>query len=143
MTAADGTQTVRFTVGLPPVGLRRNRETRSHNYRAALVREYQEQVWIGAWNDPATNRFLANGDRPWDRAHVSLVWKHHRMGPDQDNALSSLKALLDVLHSRSPRPLGIVVDDSPAHMTVELRTQKVRSKAEEGILVTIVRVESK
>ena len=137
------TESITFTCPLPPGPLRRNRETRSNGYRAALIREYQEQVWCswGASHETRPGCCDIPG-APWERVKVTLVWRHHRMGPDEDNALASCKWLLDVIKATGPRPLAIVVDDSPAHMTVTLRTEKVRTKEAEGVLVTVERVET-
>ena len=128
-------EAIRFLAPLPPVALRRNRETRSHNWRAALIREYQEAVWIAG----ADHR----GDDPycWWAARLRLTWRHHRQGPDHDNALASCKPLIDVLHCQSKRSLGLVWDDGPEHLAVELRTEKVQRKQDEGVLVEIERVD--
>ena len=147
-------ETITFTCPLPPIALRRNRETRSNGYRAALIREYQEQVWCAfharhvvpndyghdvSYCNTSQLRFKGGRGYPWERAKVTLTWRHHRAGPDEDNALASCKWLLDVLKATGPRPLGIVVDDSAAHMTVSLTTEKVRRKEDEGVIVTVER----
>lgn len=137
------TETIRFEVPLPPGPLRRNRETAHRGYRSKLIREYQEQVWCAAKGNHGPQRFgecpMCDGDMPWPRAHLRLTWRHHRVGPDVDNALASCKWLIDVLKATGPRPLGIVQDDSPEHLTVKLTTEKVRSKAEECVVVEIAR----
>jgi hypothetical protein len=133
-------QTVTFLAPLPPPALRANSRTANHNYRAALVREYAEAVWC------AGNAAMADGPRGnawvfnygWERAHVRLVWRHHRQGPDVDNALASLKPLIDVLHTQGARPLGIFRDDSPDCMSIAIGTEKVMTRAEEGVLVEVV-----
>ena len=148
-------ETISFAVPLPPTALRRNSQTANHHYRAKLVREYQEEVWCRFWAhgdgavlDGFPEHYLVRTmvagvvipGAPWERVKVTLVWKHHRAGPDQDNALASCKALIDVLHTRGQRPLGIFRDDSADCMTVEMRTEKVRSKADEGVIVEVERI---
>ena len=111
---------VTFLAPLPPRELRTNRRTRVIGYRARLVREYQEAVWCAGdeaqfWMDisglmsPRLQRSriqvqMTVQRQPWEWAHVRLTWRHHRVGPDPDGALSSCKALIDVLHSRGARP---------------------------------------
>lgn len=137
--------TISFLVDLPPLALRRNSETAQRGFRARLVREYQEQVWCAGQRLVQT---LEAGGYvqatmtcppavPWPRAHLKLTWRHHRVGPDADNALASCKYLIDVLKATGPRPLGIFRDDSPDCLTVEIRTEKVKHKQDEGVLVEV------
>ncbi len=142
----DGAGRIAFLVPLPPRALRRNTATverenpkpgqskrRSVHWseRAALKRQYQEDVWCAGY---------VRGGRgcPWERARLTLEWRHAGIAPDQDNALASLKSLIDVLHCKSNRPLGIVVDDSPEHLRIEpVQCVKVKHRADEGVYVEI------
>lgn len=141
---------ITFEAPLPPRGLRANHATHINAYRARLVREYQEAVWCAGWQalidqthiDLSPGRrpddAFGSAARPWEYARLSIQWRHAGVAPDADNALASLKALIDVLHTRSQRPLGIVVDDSPAHLVIErVELVKVRHRAEEGVRVSI------
>lgn len=136
-------ESIRFSVQLPPRGLRRNSETSKHNWRAKLKDEYSEAVWCAARTmtpgAAAVHVMVREDHVPWEKAHLTLVWKHAGVAPDHDNALSSLKVLVDCIHTRGRRPLGIVVDDSPEHLTIELTTRKVAHRAEEGVDVSITR----
>ena len=135
-----------FECALPPVALRRNSETAHKGYRAKLVREYAEQVWCAAMDEtrsqlPRNRRWGWNG-KPWARASLRLTWRHHRAAPDPDNALASCKVLIDVCKSTGPRPLGIFRDDSPDCLHIEpMVVEKVRTKAEECVVVSIERRE--
>lgn len=138
MSKADA---VSFTVPLPPVALRRNRQTRVHNYRARLVREYQEQVWCeaqrGEW--PLKKSVGANG-MPWERARVQYEWRSTHE-TDADNIIATMKPALDVIKSTGPRPLGIIKDDGPG---VEVTATWVKAKrADEAVLVRIERLEAR
>lgn len=145
-------QMVKFSVALPPKALRRNSETRNHNYRAALVREYQEAVWCAG--QPATDAITAykNGtespsDRyqkivarhraPWPRARVHYVW-HSTHRCDEDNIIASMKPALDVLKATGPRPLRIIQDDAGAVVSASWR--KVQRRADEHVEIEIVRL---
>jgi hypothetical protein len=141
-------EVIRFAAPLPPVKLRRNSATHQHNYRAALVREYQETVWcggwskiVGAWHEhrEGISGSIHGHHLPWEKAHVRLTWRHAGVAPDTDNALASCKALIDVLKATGPRPLGLFIDDSPEHMTVELTTCKVAKRTDEGVDVEVIR----
>ena len=90
-------------------------------------------VTTGA-GDPTEYIFL-----PWEKAHLVLTWRHHRQGPDHDNALASLKPLIDVLKATGPRPLGIFVDDNPDCLTIDIKTEKVSKKQDEGVVVEVSR----
>ncbi len=148
-------ETIRFECPLPPRGLRRNSlalrrdsQKQTHGIRAKLAREYQEQVWCaGHMVGPSSLGHLTvalpgfwQDDLPWERAALLLTWRHAGVAPDEDNALASLKPLIDVLHSRGARPLSLVVDDSPAHLSIRCVTEKVRSRKEEGVVVELTRL---
>ena len=142
-------ESITFDCPLPPGPLRRNRETAHKGFRAALVRAYQEQVWcaghmsghslqLGAAIAPPPFWYES---MPWPKARLTLTWRHHRVGPDADNALASCKYLIDVLKATGPRPLGIFRDDSPDYLEImPMQIVKIRSKAEEGITVLVERV---
>ena len=77
---------------------------------------------------------------PLPRAHVRIERRAPGTIPDQDGATGGCKGLIDCLlpmdAKRRPYGLGILRDDSPAHMTLEVRTVRVPS-AEKGTLVLI------
>jgi hypothetical protein len=139
---------IEFTVGLPPRGLRVNSATRVTGWRAALKHQYQMDVWCAGRESTFVPGRGAMVDfdfqmKPLDRAVLRLTWKHAGVAPDQDNALASLKSLIDVLHTKSNRPLGIIVDDSPECLRIEPVTlEKVRHRVDEGVVVVIERVEA-
>ncbi len=139
-------ETIEFTVPLPPVALRRNRETVVKGYRAKLVREYQEQVWCAGRESTFVPGTGVHEDfdfkrRPWAKARLRLEWRHAGVAPDPDNAQASLKPLIDVLHTRSNRPLSIIVNDTPDCLTIEpVACVKVAHRSHECVRVTIERV---
>lgn len=138
---------ISFLAPLPPYGLRRNSQYRSGAALKRLKDEYSEQVWCAGRQAKRISLRPVHGtvswtgmeyeDEPWERAHVRLEWRHHRVGPDRDNALASCKTLIDTLTTKGRRPLGIVLDDTPERLTVEIDVVRVRSKAEEGVYVTV------
>ena len=145
MTETDIGGVVRFSVELPPRGLRTNSRAQNRGWRAALTREYAEAVWIAGYasitkavrekaREPRAVVVLGN---PWEKAHLTLTWKHAGVAPDRDNVIHNCKALIDVLHARSKRPLSLVVDDSPAHLTIEAFTEKVRRRVDECVVVEL------
>ena len=83
------TETIRFMVPLPPVQLRRNRETMHKGYRAALVRQYGEAVWIAGYGVKAA--FNGNGalyrDLPWE-------WVRGRLRRDLCPGQSALLSII-------------------------------------------------
>lgn len=157
------TERIAFLAPLPPVALRRNRLTRSNAYARKLRREYSEQVWWAAHmvghSDGFTGPVVAPptywfDDLPWERVRLVLTWRHHRVGPDIPNVIDNCKALIDTLRCQQASDmsnpkfdtqrywLGLFRDDSPdCLVAVEPRVEKVRSKAEEGVLVSIERVD--
>lgn len=78
---------------------------------------------------------------PWQRARVT-IWRHSVGTLDEDNAIGGAKGLLDVLKpmhpTRNPCGLGIIADDSPAHL--ELVVHQVKETERTGHK-TVVRVE--
>lgn len=66
------------------------------------------------------------GMEPWDKATLSIIRYSTRL-PDQDGLAP--KALIDCLVVRSarhPEGLGLIVDDSPAHLTLDVRAVKCK-----------------
>lgn len=130
-----------FLAPLPPMGLRRNRQYKNNYGLMRLKDAYAEEVWcIGAQAMDEQHGGTPMLGRPWNRARLTLTWRHYHAGPDPDNALASCKALIDTLHTKGRRPLGIVVDDSPEHLETRIVVEKVRGKEREGVLVRIERV---
>ena len=132
---------IMFSVGLPPVPLRRNSETRSTTWRSKLKREYQEQVWC-AGHAPASAyvpmaKYGNPWELPWERATVHYTWRSTHE-TDQDNVIASMKPALDVIKSTGPRPLGIIVDDAGA--VVSATWEKVSKRADECVEIEIVRL---
>lgn len=135
------TETIRFTVGLPPSGLRANRRTRHINYGAKLKREYAEVVWC------AGNVAMAEGQRGnawvfnygWERATVRYTW-HSTHPMDQDNIIATMKPALDVLKAHGPRPLGIIRDDSPDCVSVSATWQKAATRKDERVEIEVERI---
>jgi Holliday junction resolvase RusA-like endonuclease len=124
---------IEFACPLPPRGLRTRSRTQHTGYRSKLVREYQEEVWIAGHQQQAVSV-----RPPWAKARLRLTWCYASNPPDADNALASLKHLIDVLHTKSKRPLGIIVDDRADCLTIErVELEKVAHRHEERILVRI------
>ena len=76
---------------------------------------------------------------PLARARV-VIERHSTGTPDKDGLYGGAKPLLDALLVRSathPHGLGLIVDDSPAHLDLDVRAVKCK-RAEQ---CTIVRIE--
>lgn len=143
---------IEFTVpGLAPASWSGN--SRAHwRKRHADGDEYAEWVWCAG--NPVINRYLVsevNGvgvgiwlplspsaTMPWARARLTLVQRAVRPR-DVDNFLSSFKPGLDALTTKGKRALGIVLDDTPECLSVEVRTERVSKKADECVLVRVER----
>jgi hypothetical protein len=68
---------------------------------------------------------------PWPKAHVTLT--QQVVTPrDHDNFAASFKPGLDAIIRA-----GIIVDDSPKHMDLSLRSVRVAHKADQAVLVRI------
>ena len=79
---------------------------------------------------------------PFERARVFIERVSIRE-PDRDNLYSSVKPLVDSLleqSARHPRGLGFVVDDTPAHMMLEVVHVKAQGRASQCTTVTIERL---
>lgn len=86
--------------------------------------------------------------KPFQRARVTIIRRSVGM-PDRDGLIGGVKGLVDSLldpgirmvkgelRALHPTGLGIVQDDSPACMTLEVRAERVRSRAEQGTTVII------
>jgi Holliday junction resolvase RusA-like endonuclease len=72
---------------------------------------------------------------PW-RARVEIVVRRSKR-QDQDNAMASIKPVLDALRAR-----GWLLDDSPEHLEVEVREEASRAR-ETWIRWTVLEVERK
>lgn len=78
--------------------------------------------------------------RPLPRAAVEIVrWSIGT--PDQDGLVGGCKSLLDCLQpmdpKRRPYGLGFIEADDPAHLQLEVRAAKARTRAEIRTVVTI------
>ena len=139
----ESTQTIRFNVPLPPVWIRSN--SRSHWARRVRAKqEYSQTVLMYAVDaEPAWPAAVLN--QRWARARVTFTWRACKL-PDQANVLPNCKALLDILCT-APKTtqrndttyLGIIEDDKGVEAIG--RVEKVARRADEGVLVTIERVE--
>lgn len=69
--------------------------------------------------------------RPIEKA-VMTIERRSVKEPDQDNFVGGCKGLVDACVS-----MGFLVDDSPAHLTVEYRAVKVPKLCDQGTTVTI------
>lgn len=121
-----------------------NRSLRTHwsfrrSYQASIRATILEQI-----GGPA-----GLPHEPFQKARV--VIERHSVGtPDYDNLVGGGKPLIDCLttpvmgkggRQRNKRGLGIVVDDSPAHLTAEYHAVKCRL-CEQKTVVTITELEA-
>ena len=86
---------------------------------------------------------------PFQKAHV-VIERHSVGAPDYDNLVGGGKQLIDCLttpvmgkggRQRNRRGLGIIVDDSPDHLTAEYHAVKCRL-CEQKTVVTITELEA-
>lgn len=137
MTARVITFTLPFAYGLPNVTIRQNRwqATRAKN-------DMMRQVMAASYN--------LRIPEPFKRAHVTIE-RHSSGVPDEDNLRGGggLKRLLDCLTTpvlqtakggrysyKNKRGQGFIVDDSPKHITQEVRAVLCK-RGEEKTVVTI------
>ena len=149
------TEEISFTVpGLAPASWSGN--SRVHwSKRHRDADEYAERVWCAYWSDEGTWQEGGGPDEgyysgpisvrhevckasTWARAHLTLVQRAVRPR-DHDNFLASFKAGLDSLTTKGKRPLGIILDDTPECLSIEVRTERVKHKRDECVLVTLRR----
>ena len=121
-----------FTLTAPTPSL--NQTLRMH----PQVKRRQRSNW--AWE--ITGTMLGKRPaQPLARARVT-IWRHSVGTLDHDNAVGGAKGLVDVLKpmhpTRNPCGLGIIADDSPAHL--ELVVHQVKETKRTGHR-TVVRVE--
>jgi len=123
---------IEFTLTSPTPSL--NQTLRMH----PQVAKRQRTGW--AWE--ITGTLLGSRPaQPWPKAKVT-IWRHSVGTLDADNAIGGAKGLVDVLKpmhpTRNPCGLGIIADDSPAHL--ELVVHQIREAKRTGNR-TVVRVE--
>ncbi len=81
---------------------------------------------------------------PMQRARVEIV-RYSVKEPDQDGLLGGAKQLIDTLLVRSerhPHGLGYIVDDSPAHLVLDVRHEKAANLKSQGTTVRIQRIDA-
>lgn len=74
---------------------------------------------------------------------IVTITRYSLQAPDTDNLYGGAKGLVDCLLVKSdlhPNGAGIVLDDSPSHMTLIVRSEVVRKRAEQRTEVTIRRL---
>lgn len=79
------------------------------------------------------------GAPPLERARV-LIERYSVQEPDQDGLVGGAKPVIDALLVRSskhPHGLGFIVDDSPTHLTLDVRHVKALTLKGQGTLVRI------
>lgn len=80
------------------------------------------------------------GRQPFERAHMTVSRFSVGVEPDEDGLVGGTKPLRDCLLIRSarhPDGLGILVDDSPAHLTVSVKAIRCRTRKEQRTEVVI------
>ena len=155
------TEEISFTVpGLAPASW--NGNSRVHwSKRHRDADEYGERVWLAGhralypgcrskapermfydWRNQQTVTGTTASPRvvfiPWTKAHLTLVQRACRPR-DHDNFLASFKPGLDTLTTKGKRPLGIILDDTPECLSIEVRTERVKHKRDEAVVVTLRR----
>lgn len=133
--------TIRFTVPLPPVAIRSN--SRSHwAWRSRKKQAYSEDVYSAACESLDARVWMAL--EPLQRARVTFTWQACHL-PDQANVLSNCKALLDILctapkstQTNNTYYLGLIEDDKGVEAIG--RVEKVAHRHLEGVDVTIERL---
>lgn len=74
---------------------------------------------------------------------IVTITRYSIQEPDKDNLYGGAKGISDCLLVKSdihPDGLGIVFDDSPSHMTLIVRSQVVRKRAEQRTEISIQRI---
>lgn len=81
---------------------------------------------------------------PMDRARVEIV-RYSIKEPDTDGLVGGVKILIDTLLIRSdrhPHGLGYIVDDSPAHLVLDVRHEKAANLKSQGTTIRIQRLDT-
>jgi hypothetical protein len=131
--AAPASELVEFV--LPHATLLLNTLLRMH---WTVRRKYQKSL---AGEIAALTRDAA-GHQPFDRASI-LVTRYCLQLADPDNLPSSAKCILDsivVRSTRNPDGIGLIQNDTAAHITLEVRQVKVSKQAEQRTTVRIERL---
>lgn len=97
--------------------------------RHSAAKDYAETVTLIAM----LNRTM--GQRTWQRATVTLTQRAVRLR-DHDNFAASFKPGLDAIVRA-----GIIADDNPDCIDLVLRAEKVKTKRDEEVVVTITKRE--
>ena len=132
------TEEISFTVpGLAPASWSGN--SRAHwSKRHRDADEYAERVVCAVLEQDGGPFLIPMTEEPWPKAHLTLVQRAIRPR-DHDNFLASFKPGLDTLTTKGKRPLGIILDDTPECLSIEVRTERVKHKRDECIVVTLRR----
>ena len=80
------------------------------------------------------------GRQPFQRATMTITRFSVGVAPDEDGLIGGTKILQDCLLIRStrhPDGLGIIVDDSPGHLTVSVKAIRCRTRKEQRTEVVI------
>lgn len=115
---------------LLPTGNQLRRTYRHYWKYRKLVISIAEEIWV------ATRGMMP--PEPYQDAAVR-VERHSSREPDIDNLYASVKPVLDALQplsKRHPYGLGIIVDDSPRHISLDV----IHVKAKKGGGKTVVEI---
>lgn len=135
--AADGNylpNTIEFS--LPVVTPTLNALMRTHWGRRA-----EQQRTLSRMIAREVQPFLATSDT-FERARVTITRRSVQL-PDHDGLVGGMKQLIDCLLTRStkhPNGLGLIRDDSPAHMELVAKSERVAKRDEQGMHVLIERL---
>ena len=70
--------------------------------------------------------------RPLQRARVSITRRTTGVAPDPDNLVASAKLILDALVQ-----LGIIADDTPDVVELEVNWEQAKKKADQGVRLQV------
>lgn len=99
--------------------------------------QHRMATWIHC-HDQVARRVLESDGFAWTPAHLTLTQRATRPR-DHDNFLASCKPLIDALGCKASPSLGIIWDDSPEHLTIEVKTEKVAHRKDECVVVEVER----
>ena len=119
-------RTIAFTLAKPTMLL--NETLRTHHRVMA-----RKQVAL-AWEIASQ---VTRPAEPFARARVRIE-RRSTGTPDQDGAVGGAKSLIDCLlpaSKRHPRGLGIIADDGPGCITLEVVAVKVKRDAQRTVVV--------
>lgn len=116
----------------------RNPKSGASGHWAARYRDDKRLKSSWAW-DIKTGLLPGHPDKPLERARVTIT-RHSTGRLDEDNLKGGVKGLVDVLKpasKRNPLGMGLIEDDNPDVLALDVRQVRVAKRSEQRVVVVI------